>query len=214
AAAGEVLEHGEGGAVVLADVEDADDVGVGELRQGAHLTCEAAREARLVEDGGARHLDDDVALQDGVAGVVDVGRDDLAEPGEDVVAYVGDGQADPVGGVYGHPIWVVDCPCRVPGLSLANPQSKIETLPSTVGGRMRVVPVLDLKGGVVVRGVGGRRREYRPVVSRLVGSCAPADVAAAFAHHFGLRELYVADLDAIAGAPTSLAIYGELHALA
>src|SRR5579872_5647704 len=48
---------------------------------------------------------------------------------------------------------------------------------------MRIVPVLDLLGGVVVRGVGGRRREYRPVVSRLTPSCDPLDVARAFADH-------------------------------
>src|SRR5437763_9801240 len=81
------------------------------------------------------------------------------------------------------------------------------------GSRLRVVPVLDLQGGVVVRGVAGRRREYRPVVSRLTDSCDPADVAAAFVRHFGLRELYVADLDAIAGSPPALATYAALHAL-
>jgi phosphoribosylformimino-5-aminoimidazole carboxamide ribotide isomerase len=64
---------------------------------------------------------------------------------------------------------------------------------------MRVVPVLDLKGGHVVHGVGGRREEYRPVVSRLTDSSAPADVATAFRDRFGLSELYVADLDDIAG---------------
>ena len=32
---------------------------------------------------------------------------------------------------------------------------------------MRVIGVLDLKGGVVVRGVAGRRHEYRPIVSPL-----------------------------------------------
>jgi len=78
---------------------------------------------------------------------------------------------------------------------------------------MRIVPVLDLKGGHVVRGVGGRREEYRPVVSRLTSSSAPADVAAAFRDQLGLRELYVADLDAIAGAPPALATYTTLQAL-
>jgi phosphoribosylformimino-5-aminoimidazole carboxamide ribotide isomerase len=77
---------------------------------------------------------------------------------------------------------------------------------------MRIIPVLDLTGGVVVRGVGGRRREYRPVVSRLTRSCAPLDVARAFAEHFGLTELYLADLDAIAGGPPAWATYAALHA--
>jgi hypothetical protein len=44
---------------------------------------------------------------------------------------------------------------------------------------MRILPVLDLMNGVVVRGVGGRRSEYRPVASRLAVSADPADVAAA-----------------------------------
>src|SRR5262245_61106905 len=75
---------------------------------------------------------------------------------------------------------------------------------------MRIVPVLDLKAGRVVRGVGGRRDEYRPVVSRLTASPAPRDVAAAFLDRLGLRELYVADLDAIASAPPALGVFAEL----
>jgi phosphoribosylformimino-5-aminoimidazole carboxamide ribotide isomerase len=78
---------------------------------------------------------------------------------------------------------------------------------------MRIVPVLDLKVGHVVRGVGGRREEYRPVVSRLTDSAAPVDVATAFRDHFGLSELYVADLDAIAGAGPALETYAALRAL-
>jgi phosphoribosylformimino-5-aminoimidazole carboxamide ribotide isomerase len=69
---------------------------------------------------------------------------------------------------------------------------------------MRVIPVLDVIGGRVVRGLGGRRHEYRPVISRLTPSCRPVDVAEAFHAHFGLTALYVADLDAIAGAPPDL----------
>jgi phosphoribosylformimino-5-aminoimidazole carboxamide ribotide isomerase len=76
---------------------------------------------------------------------------------------------------------------------------------------MRLLPVLDLLGGVVVRGVGGRRHEYRPVVSQLTPSSRPADVAEAFRAHFGLNELYLADLDAIAGAPPAVAVYRELR---
>jgi phosphoribosylformimino-5-aminoimidazole carboxamide ribotide isomerase len=77
---------------------------------------------------------------------------------------------------------------------------------------MRVVPVLDVMGGVVVRGVGGRRAEYRPIVSRLTDSCQPLDVARAFREHFGFTDLYVADLDAIGGKPPALAVYAALQA--
>src|SRR6266542_6361151 len=77
---------------------------------------------------------------------------------------------------------------------------------------MRVLPVLDLKAGVVVRGVGGRRHEYRPVVSRLTTSSDPLAVARAFRQHFGLSELYLADLDALAGVAPALPTYAILRA--
>jgi phosphoribosylformimino-5-aminoimidazole carboxamide ribotide isomerase len=76
---------------------------------------------------------------------------------------------------------------------------------------MRVLPVLDVMGGLVVRGVGGRRREYRPVVSRLTPSCAPLDVARAFRQHLDLGELYLADLDAIGGADANVGLYEALQ---
>jgi phosphoribosylformimino-5-aminoimidazole carboxamide ribotide isomerase len=76
---------------------------------------------------------------------------------------------------------------------------------------MRVLPVLDLQGGRVVRGIGGQRREYRPVVSRLTSSCRPMDVAEAFRARLGLDELYVADLDALGGAAPALVLYRGLR---
>jgi phosphoribosylformimino-5-aminoimidazole carboxamide ribotide isomerase len=78
---------------------------------------------------------------------------------------------------------------------------------------VRILPVLDLKAGQVVRGIAGRRAEYRPVVSRLTASADPRDVAVAFITQLGLMELYVADLGAIAGALPALATFAALHAL-
>jgi phosphoribosylformimino-5-aminoimidazole carboxamide ribotide isomerase len=77
---------------------------------------------------------------------------------------------------------------------------------------MRIVPVLDVMNGAVVRGVAGRRAEYRPIVSRLTTSTRPLDVARAFREHFGLTELYLADLDAIAGQPPAFDLYFSLQA--
>ncbi len=65
---------------------------------------------------------------------------------------------------------------------------------------MRILAVMDLKQGQVVHGHAGRRAEYRPIRSRLVHSADPLDVARAFRERLGLTELYLADLDAIAGA--------------
>jgi phosphoribosylformimino-5-aminoimidazole carboxamide ribotide isomerase len=72
---------------------------------------------------------------------------------------------------------------------------------------MKVIPVLDLQRGCVVRGIGGRRSEYRP----LTPDCHPSTVAHSFRERFGLTELYLADLDAIAGAPPAVSVYAELH---
>ena len=72
---------------------------------------------------------------------------------------------------------------------------------------MRILPVLDLMGGHVVRGIAGRRAEYRP----LAGSSDPLTVARDFRRAFGLTTLYAADLDAISGKP-SLAVHEQLTA--
>jgi phosphoribosylformimino-5-aminoimidazole carboxamide ribotide isomerase len=72
---------------------------------------------------------------------------------------------------------------------------------------VRHIPVLDVLNGHVVRGVGGRRSEYRPIVSRLTSSTDPVEVARALIEAFHPSELYLADLDAIAGAPPAVATY-------
>jgi phosphoribosylformimino-5-aminoimidazole carboxamide ribotide isomerase len=53
---------------------------------------------------------------------------------------------------------------------------------------VRVVGVIDLKGGTAVHAVRGERERYRPIGDPL-----------SLARRFGLDELYVADLDAITG---------------
>lgn len=75
---------------------------------------------------------------------------------------------------------------------------------------MTTLPVIDLLDSVVVRGVAGRRSEYRPIVSALVDSADPLTVARAFRAHFGLNALYVADLDAIVHSRPNRDIYREL----
>ncbi len=75
---------------------------------------------------------------------------------------------------------------------------------------MLVIPVLDLLNGVVVRGVGGRRNEYRPVESVLTSSAQPLDVARAFRERLSLTTLYVADLDGILRQQPNDEIYRQL----
>ncbi|HEY7423968.1 MAG TPA: HisA/HisF-related TIM barrel protein [Gemmataceae bacterium] len=76
---------------------------------------------------------------------------------------------------------------------------------------MRILPVLDVMNGEVVRGVGGRRQEYRPLVSRLTASSRPLDIARAIRSHFGWNEFYLADLDAILGGEPAWAAFTALR---
>ncbi len=75
---------------------------------------------------------------------------------------------------------------------------------------MYLLPVLDLLNGLVVRGLRGRRNEYRPVVSRLVGTSDPLTIAQAFRDQLGLTRIYVADLDAILHQRPNHELYDSL----
>jgi HisA/HisF family protein len=75
---------------------------------------------------------------------------------------------------------------------------------------MRIVPVLDLKGGIVVHARRGRRAEYGPLRSPLVDGCEPVAVARALCAACRTRRLYVADLDALAGGPVDEATLAAL----
>ncbi len=82
---------------------------------------------------------------------------------------------------------------------------------------MQIIPVLDLLGSQVVRGVAGRRDQYRPLESRLVAGSDPLTVAAAIRRllnrsGFDLRHLYVADLDAILSRQPNRSILRALSA--
>jgi phosphoribosylformimino-5-aminoimidazole carboxamide ribotide isomerase len=77
---------------------------------------------------------------------------------------------------------------------------------------MRIVPVLDLKGGVVVHARRGRRDEYAPLRSPLVEGCEPVAVARALCAVCRTTTVYVADLDALAGQPVNEAILAAIAA--
>lgn len=79
---------------------------------------------------------------------------------------------------------------------------------------MRIVPVLDLKGGVVVHARRGQRAEYAPLRSPLVDGCEPVAVARALCAVCRTSTLYVADLDALAGEPADVATLTALTAVA
>ena len=78
---------------------------------------------------------------------------------------------------------------------------------------MRVVPVLDLKGGVAVHAVRGERHRYAPVQSVLNPSAEPVALARAFQERLGCDACYVADLDAITGTGDHGPVIREIAAL-
>lgn len=75
---------------------------------------------------------------------------------------------------------------------------------------MRLIPVLDVLNGVAVRGVGGRRDEYRPLVTQLCAGSDSLDVAAGYRARLGTPTLYLADLDAIVHQQPNVALYHNL----
>jgi phosphoribosylformimino-5-aminoimidazole carboxamide ribotide isomerase len=68
---------------------------------------------------------------------------------------------------------------------------------------MRIVGVIDIRNGQAVHARGGRRAEYVPVGAaageRVDGD--PVALARVYVEVLGVRELYLADLDAIAAGP-------------
>jgi len=81
---------------------------------------------------------------------------------------------------------------------------------------LRVIPVLDLRGGQAVLARGGRREAYAPVRSQLVDGGAASDpvvLARAYRDVLGCDEWYVADLDALAGGAVQRALVRALAGL-
>ncbi len=74
---------------------------------------------------------------------------------------------------------------------------------------MRIIPVIDLQRGQVVRGVAGNRQQYRPLQTQLTSDASPRGIAQAYAD-LGLSTAYLADLDAIDGAPPNLRLYRDI----
>ena len=75
---------------------------------------------------------------------------------------------------------------------------------------MQVIPVLDIKNRLVVRGIAGERAKYQPIQSKLVESAKPQDVARAMVALLGVSTAYVADLDAIEKGKLNPRIYEQL----
>lgn len=78
---------------------------------------------------------------------------------------------------------------------------------------LRIIPVLDLKGGQVVRARHGQRHLYGPIVTPLARSADPVDVATGLRSLFPFPTFYCADLDAIEGRPPNQTAIQSLLAM-
>jgi phosphoribosylformimino-5-aminoimidazole carboxamide ribotide isomerase len=77
---------------------------------------------------------------------------------------------------------------------------------------MNIIPVLDLRGGVVVRAQMGERHHYRPIVSPLSPTSDPVDVTRGLLSVHPFTTLYLADLDAIQGTGDNEPVLCRLRA--
>ena len=75
--------------------------------------------------------------------------------------------------------------------------------------RLKIIPVIDVLGGIAVHAIGGRRKEYQPLESFLCASADPVNVAVSL-KTLGFSKLYVADLDAIIGRQPDFPLFKRI----
>ncbi|RWQ67486.1 MAG: nickel transporter [Mesorhizobium sp.] len=79
---------------------------------------------------------------------------------------------------------------------------------------LRIIPVLDLKGGEVVRAQQGKRDRYRPIVTPLSQSSDAVAVTEGLRGLYPFPTFYIADLDAIEGGTPNSGALARLKAMA
>lgn len=75
---------------------------------------------------------------------------------------------------------------------------------------MKIVPVIDLRDGLVVHARGGNRAAYRPLQSELCDSTEPPTVVRALQQFYPFTTLYVADLDALENRRSNAGVIRDL----
>jgi phosphoribosylformimino-5-aminoimidazole carboxamide ribotide isomerase len=76
---------------------------------------------------------------------------------------------------------------------------------------MHIIPVIDLKAGVVVRARMGERERYRPISTPLAAGSDALAVAAGLLELHPFDTLYIADLDAISGGGDNVSVLLRLR---
>jgi phosphoribosylformimino-5-aminoimidazole carboxamide ribotide isomerase len=76
---------------------------------------------------------------------------------------------------------------------------------------MNIIPVLDLRGGAVVRAEMGQRDLYKPIVTPLSPTSDPVDVTRGLLSVHPFTTFYLADLDAIEGTGDNAKVLHRLR---
>ncbi|MBU0762973.1 MAG: hypothetical protein KKD39_08100 [Candidatus Altiarchaeota archaeon] len=74
---------------------------------------------------------------------------------------------------------------------------------------MRIIPVLDVMGGIAVHAKKGDRSQYMPLETVVCSGCDPLKLAKAYEER-GFEEIYIADLDAITGVRPNIKKINEI----
>lgn len=77
---------------------------------------------------------------------------------------------------------------------------------------MKVLPVLDVLGGLAVHAVGGIRHDYQPLRVTGCRSSCPLEISRVIRERYELTDWYVADLDGIVHRRWNLSLLRELAA--
>jgi phosphoribosylformimino-5-aminoimidazole carboxamide ribotide isomerase len=77
---------------------------------------------------------------------------------------------------------------------------------------MNIIPVLDLRGGAVVRAQMGQRDLYKPIVTPLSPTSDPVDITRGLLSVHPFTTFYLADLDAIEGTGDNAKVLHRLRA--
>jgi len=77
--------------------------------------------------------------------------------------------------------------------------------------KLDIIPVIDLRHGLVVRAVMGRRQLYRPIETPLSRTAEAEDVVLGLLALHDFKALYIADLDAIEGTGDNTGVVTRLH---
>lgn len=73
-----------------------------------------------------------------------------------------------------------------------------------------IIPVLDIKNGIAVRGKGGARETYKPLKTVFHHSSSPLKIAGALSDK-GAALIYIADLDAIESKGSNLELIKDIN---